>query len=483
MATTDFTDGTVIEASWLNDVDAFVYSGGGSGIVYRLYVAYNGNPIENPPDAPTGDGTTDGWYQTSTNDSTWMSQKISLTAMSGEWGTPIQIVGATGATGAAGSSGIDGNQGIIICAFKWANSAQSVPTQATNYTWATGVVSAYPAGWTATSDASPGAGYTLYQLNLTITDVVTATSTDTNWSASALNIVGYTEAGTTGTQGDSAKIAYCKSTIASPTGTTTSTGAASLPAVGSFGLTGSVFATSPPVLSTGEYLYQTDGIYVAGTNTISWATPYLSNLKVGSLSAISADLGTITAGSISGASLTVGTSPAVSGTTMTGAGAIVNTDGTFALGNATTNVSYNGTQMTLNGNVVATANIGLNAVTLTASAFTSAIVRNTNSAQWEDVQTITITTNGAPVYVTSSGTPVDGSEWNGSEFVSLTPQFRLVRDAVALMYGAIAMSYSETPAAGTYVYRLQVLTPTGAGSVTSYAGASNRSLFAIETKR
>lgn len=65
---------------------------------------------------------------------------------------------------------------------------------------------------------------------------------------------------------------------------------------------------------------------------------------------------------IAGGSLTVGTSPAVSGTTMSGSGAAINSSGTFALGNSTTNISFNGSQMTLNGNVVGTANIQSNSV-------------------------------------------------------------------------------------------------------------------------
>jgi hypothetical protein len=47
-----------------------------------------------------------------------------------------------------------------------------------------------------------------------------------------------------------------------------------------------------------------------------------------------------------------------------------------------------------------------------------------------------------------------------------------------------AMSYSETPSAGTYTYKLQVKTLNPVSySVITYAGASNRSLFVIETKR
>jgi len=51
-------------------------------------------------------------------------------------------------------------------------------------------------------------------------------------------------------------------------------------------------------LSAGYYMYQVDGILDTATNAIAWNVPYLSNLKVGSLSAISANLGAITAGAL-----------------------------------------------------------------------------------------------------------------------------------------------------------------------------------------
>ena len=65
---------------------------------------------------------------------------------------------------------------------------------------------------------------------------------------------------------------------------------------------------------------------------------------------------------------TVGSSPAISGTTMTGSGSVIVDTGNFAFGNSTTNISFDGTQMTLNGNVVATGNININAVTVNAFA-------------------------------------------------------------------------------------------------------------------
>lgn len=67
-------------------------------------------------------------------------------------------------------------------------------------------------------------------------------------------------------------------------------------------------------------------------------------------------------GTISGSTLTVGTSPAVDGNSMTGSGAVINSTGTFALGTSTGNISFNGSTLTLNGDVVATANIETDAV-------------------------------------------------------------------------------------------------------------------------
>lgn len=61
-------------------------------------------------------------------------------------------------------------------------------------------------------------------------------------------------------------------------------------------------------------------------------------------------------GTFSG-SVAVGSSPAVSGYTMTGTGARLNADGTFAMGTPSTNISFDGTKMSLNGNVVGNRNL------------------------------------------------------------------------------------------------------------------------------
>jgi hypothetical protein len=61
-------------------------------------------------------------------------------------------------------------------------------------------------------------------------------------------------------------------------------------------------------------------------------------------------------GTFTGA-LSVGSSPAISGTTMSGSGAQINTNGTFALGSSATNITFNNGAMRLNGNVVDIENL------------------------------------------------------------------------------------------------------------------------------
>jgi hypothetical protein len=106
--------------------------------------------------------------------------------------------------------------------------------------------------------------------------------------------------GATGTDGNSSRICYSKTTLSSlsPTPTTiTTSGSASYPPNDSWGA-GTVWGATPPAIVAGESVYQSDGVYSPVTNNTVWNVPYLSNLKVGQLSAISANLGTITTGQI-----------------------------------------------------------------------------------------------------------------------------------------------------------------------------------------
>jgi hypothetical protein len=74
-------------------------------------------------------------------------------------------------------------------------------------------------------------------------------------------------------------------------------------------------------------------------------------LSVNTLSAISADLGSITAGDLS-----IGLSPAIIGTTMTGIGAHLYSNGRFVVGNSTKNMTFDASNLYING--ISTATMG-----------------------------------------------------------------------------------------------------------------------------
>jgi hypothetical protein len=102
-----------------------------------------------------------------------------------------------------------------------------------------------------------------------------------------------------------------------------------------------------------------------GGGTFSGALSAASGTFAGSLSAATGSFaGSLSAATGSfGGTVTVGSSPAVSGNTMTGRGAVLNSNGTFAIGDSTANISFNGSTFTFNGNVVGTTNIQTKAVT------------------------------------------------------------------------------------------------------------------------
>lgn len=87
------------------------------------------------------------------------------------------------------------------------------------------------------------------------------------------------------------------------------------------------------------------------------------------------DTGTIIANQIGARGTLQAGTAAISGTTMTGSGGVINDTGTFAFGNSTGNVTFNGTTLTINGPVVATGNLAANAVSnVVAWALPSGVV-------------------------------------------------------------------------------------------------------------
>ena len=128
-----------------------------------------------------------------------------------------------------------------------------------------------------------------------------------------------------------------------------------------------------------------------------------AKITVDNLAAINANMGTITAGTLTAGtafagSLTVGSSPAVSGTTMTGSGAKINSTGTFAIGNSSTNITYNGSTMYLNGNVVSTGNLNSNSVTVPAnvSTYLGTSVNKNGPGVWQQIGGVATTYASTP---------------------------------------------------------------------------------------
>ena len=235
-----------------------------------------------------------------------------------------------------------------VSLYQWLATTPSAPTGNSTYTWATSSNSGYTAsdGWYVAIPANPGtAGLKLWAATKNINAPSGTVTTTINWTtgtstaAIAMN----------GAVGNSARICFAR-VASNPTpvsGNITTSGGASFPSSAqsttTWGFAATWGANDPNPAST-DSLYQADGIYDPNAGTTVWTTPYISSLKVGTLSAITANMGTLTSGDI-----IVGTSPAVSGTTMTGVGTHLYSNGRFAMGNSTTNITFNGTSAYLNG--------------------------------------------------------------------------------------------------------------------------------------
>ena len=281
-----------------------------------------------------------------------------------DWTTGVGVYaystnGANGAPGTNGTNGTNGLQTATPVVYQWAITIPASPSGTSTYTWSSGSFTPTPSGWSQTITTSPSAGYTLWAARVTIVDTATATTSTINWGLSSIVASGYAGTtgapgtnGTNGVDGLSSRICYAKSTVnplSSTPATITVAGSGTFPPYNTWGGAETWVAT-PMALAAGEFMYQSDGIYNPSTGNTVWNVPYLSNLKVGSLSAISANMGTITAGDLS-----IGSSPTLSGTTMTGTGSHLYASGNFAFGNPTTNMVFDGTNVYLNGFISASS--------------------------------------------------------------------------------------------------------------------------------
>jgi len=356
----------------------------------------------------------------------------SATTVDWSSGYSIQSVSGNGAAGVQQAS---------PTVYQWAVTIPSGPVGTSTYTWSSGTFTPTPSSWSTNPGTAPSVGYTLWGASVSLVASATVTSSTINWSTASITARGY--AGTDGTNGASARICYTKTTLsslASTPATITTSGSASFPPANSWG-TGTSWQATPPAIVAGESVYQSDGIYNPATNNTVWNVPYLSALKVGSLSAITTNTGNLTVTGTIQAS-----TAAISGTTMTGAGAVIYNDGRFAMGNSSGNITYNGSQTTINGTLVATGNVQLNAITNGASTYA-----------FSSPASVALTTTGNKVYVWVSCEAYPPAY--GGITISVSRNGTVISQrglsdptGTGIQNGILAFTFVDTPPAGVNTY-------------------------------
>ena len=280
-----------------------------------------------------------------------------------------------GTPGAAGSNGI---MSAFPSIYLWTGSSTppTRPSTTSTYTWSTGAYTA-PAGWSTTVPSNTTAGNYLWEITIPLNVVATTTTSPLDWTNVAYPIRAIAFNGNNGTNGSAT---FLVTRVANDSSTPTD--AEVLAAIGRYPVAGDICTVSYNSANNAVvYRYTTSWVsqatYITGSlivsatitgdkvsaNTITGtniaaSTITADKLNVTQLSAIVADLGSITAGDI-----TVGTAPAISGTTMTGSGTHLYSNGRFVLGNSTTNISFDNTNLSINGSLIGTANVVANAIT------------------------------------------------------------------------------------------------------------------------
>jgi hypothetical protein len=400
-----------------------------------------------------------------------------------------------------------------VAIYKWTatSTPPARPATSTTYTWATGAYTA-PAGWDIEAPSNTTPGSFLWEIAITLVQTGGLDTSTLDWPNAiyAIRAVSYNgengAPGANGATGNSALTAYRVQDQASATPTFTT------PTSGPNAPTGWTLGT--PSVAVGQVLWYIQGEYNSSTtitingvapNTTRWTGPIAASVFQDIRSDnwngsnppsfanpatwgtagyyIARADGTAILNNLGArGTLQSGSSPAISGTTMTGSGGIINSNGTFAFGNSTTNISFNGTQMTLNGNVVATSNINANAVTIPTSSLSTAGLSVADGA-WRDIQEVTYTSTGAPVLITYSfNFQASGADANDSISIRITYDSNEIYTTDCSLGENLPLSASTlhtNTATGPRTYKVQMLINTAIGSMTVY----NRVLTSLETKR
>jgi len=232
-----------------------------------------------------------GWHPVFEPGDKWARYRVGPT---GDWSDAVKIVGEDGANGV---------RTALLEVYQWAAAAPTTfPSGSSVYTWATGAFTAPPTlnGWSLLP-GTPVSGWTLWACSVRYADTNTSATSSVPWNTNTAYPIGRASPpGTPGEQGRSVVRAY-----ALYTGNPVVSGApvvksgTTVPAAGDFSpAAASAFSYLVPTPGTGQSLFVSDGVFDPAANTTTWTAPYLAHFRVGQLSALSADIGFITAGSI-----------------------------------------------------------------------------------------------------------------------------------------------------------------------------------------
>lgn len=255
--------------------------------------------------------------------------------------------------GAPGQAGQNGVMSAFPTIYIWTGSSSTPtrPTTTSTYTWATGAYTP-PSGWSTTAPSNTTAGNYLWSITVPLNVSATTVTSTLDWTNTSYPIrcIAYNGenggAGATGASGSSTFVVTRSANDSSPP-----TNAEVNAVIGRNPVAGDIVTVS--------YNNANNAVVYRYTNTwITQATYITGSLIVENTITASK----FVAGIIWTQNLQVGSSPTISGTTMTGSGAVINSNGTFALGNSSTNLTFDGNNLSLNGSLINYGNISSSAV-------------------------------------------------------------------------------------------------------------------------
>ena len=219
------------------------------------------------------------------------------------------------------------------------------------------------------------------------------------------------------------------------------------------------------------------------TNTVT-----ANKISVTDLAAINADLGTITAGNMTLNSSGFVRTSGKDNYADTTPGFFLGYDGgayKLNIGSSTKYLKWDGSDLSIGGDVIVTGNIQNNAITVPVSAYVAGTINCPLYAS-TTVVSVQITTHGSPVYINWScaGVTTDGS--SGKTAAKLFRGTTLLQTTTGLVVWAAGQwsLYNgggvDTPGAGTYTYTLRFDQAT---SPSHQHDIKNRSLFVMEIRR